>query len=250
MLYAIDKDNCRIKASPKQKAHCPDCEEMLRAKCGKIIIWHWSHLPGKSCSYWKEKETQWHLQWKSLVNADSCEIKIGNHRADIVGDDNIVLELQHSSISPEEIESRESCYKNMVWIFNAVPFESNLLLRKNGEREYDRESYDEISQGLISLARSKYITFRWKHPRKSIWHAKKPIYFDFGFWLLKINTIHQDIPCGGWGKPVLKSTFIKRYLSSTIRQDVFNKIVSVEHSLGFEKHQTTFPFHVNKGEES
>ena len=42
MIWA-NKNNERIKATPKDKANCPICNEEVIAKCGSIKIWHWSH---------------------------------------------------------------------------------------------------------------------------------------------------------------------------------------------------------------
>lgn len=54
-----------------------------------------------------------------------------------------------------------------------------------------------------------YVTFRWKHPRKSLAFCSKPVFLDLGNdELLRIGRIHADAPCGGWGHIVPKSTFV------------------------------------------
>ena len=78
-----------------------------------------------------------------------------NHRADIVGPDNRVLELQHSAINPKQIREREQFYDRMVWLFDVRDAESRIIQRRNG-------------------------IFSWKHARKSVLTCKKPVFLDLG----------------------------------------------------------------------
>ena len=112
MLYAIDANETRIRAEPKLGGRCPICRNELVARCGRINIWHWSHKKRLDCDPWFEPETQWHLAWKELVVPDKIEVVIKPHRADILAMKGVVIELQHSAISPDEIIERERFYKN------------------------------------------------------------------------------------------------------------------------------------------
>lgn len=211
MLYALDSDGDKLEASPGAKGVCPECEREVIPKCGDITIWHWAHKKADSCSF-GEGETEWHLHWKKLVVPAACEVKIGSHRADIVGNDGIVIELQSSPIDTYQIQDRERTYKNMVWLFEAVDFKQNLDLRN----------------------RDGYYTFRWKWPRKSQAYCKAPLYWDFGFFgkgsrattieqheagpspvveMLRVKKLSGDTPCGGYGTALTKKGFIWKYLS-------------------------------------
>jgi competence protein CoiA len=72
---------------------CPACGETVTAKCGAIVTHHWSHPPDSQCDPWAEKIGHWHLGWQNLIEAVSVEVVVGPHRADIMGNDDVVVEL-------------------------------------------------------------------------------------------------------------------------------------------------------------
>ena len=175
MLWA-KRETGRVVAKPGERASCPACDGAVLAKCGLINIWHWAHEADADCDPWHEHETPWHYGWKQRFPPETQEVVVGPHRADVKLPSGLVIEFQSSSISPLEIYQRENFYGNMVWIVDAANF--NLNLR---EKDYGH-------------------SFRWKHPRKSWWGARKPIYFDFGAdQVFRVKRVYPDIPCGGYG---------------------------------------------------
>jgi competence CoiA-like predicted nuclease len=92
------------------------------SKCGSINIWHWAHVTTVDCDAWGEPESEWHLNWKRGLPLDWIEVVMEDddckHRADIRLPTGLVIELQHSPISVEEIQKREAFYQNMIWIFD------------------------------------------------------------------------------------------------------------------------------------
>lgn len=220
MIWAI-KDSKRIKSSPKLKASCPICGEEVLAKCGSIKIWHWAHKSNFECDKWGEHETEWHINWKNefpreqqeiIIKkciSDYCNNKKYNHNhideynhGDCVDCEFIkhiadiktkylVIELQNSIISPEEIIEKELFYGNMIWVLNGDKFGNGLCLRRKGE----------------------IFTFRWKHPPKSWWNATKPLFIDFcdGKTMFELKKVYNSIPCGGWGRLLSKQEFLKRF---------------------------------------
>jgi hypothetical protein len=197
MLYAISLEGKKIAAYPNAKAFCPECLESVIAKCGEINIWHWAHEIKGDCDIWGEHETPWHLRWKSLFPMENVEVLIekdgAKHRADIFTNTGIVIELQHSSISPDEIREREIFYGKMFWLFDVTePVEKELL-------DFRRKP--------------NCISFRWKHPRKHIAFTNKPTFLDFGskvlFQLQKMYI--ESPPCGGYGSYMNTANFIKTY---------------------------------------
>jgi hypothetical protein len=161
MLLGNSTTGERIYATPQARAACPSCGGQLIAKCGEININHWAHVSGHDCDLWAENEGPWHLSWKEYAPKDCCEIIIvkdgKTHRADIMID-GLVIELQHSSISPALIREREQFYGDMVWLFDASKFERRFWIRDKGD----------------------YYTFKWSHLRKSLLSVTKPIFFDLG----------------------------------------------------------------------
>lgn len=253
MKWAL-KDNERILATPKQKAVCPICNEEVIAKCGNINVWHWAHKNLQDCDEWYEPESIWHINWKNEFPRECQEVVVGNHRADIklnkkyiIGtfayDSDIVIELQNSTISSQDISKRERYYGNMIWLLNGETLAKNMELRGSGD----------------------YMTFRWKYPPKSWWIANKDIYIDLGnyvdfsrksaekfikerytvsskYWdhlkktqgkiiekeinkiikklkesailynnkIFHLRKIYPNIPCGGWGYILTKEKFLEK----------------------------------------
>lgn len=192
MLFAADiKTREKTQAFPGGRANCPGCGATVIAKCGEINVWHWAHEVVDDCDPWSEGESVWHAMWKSFAGKDRVEIKFGPHRADIVGTSGIVIELQHSSLSPEVVREREGFYKDMVWLCDAREFTENLCLRDRGD----------------------YYSFRWKWPRKWMFSITKPLFLDFGDGdLLLAKKIYNEVPCGGWGTLCSREQFVNRYL--------------------------------------
>jgi competence protein CoiA len=193
MLYAMTDNGRKIQATPGATARCPECDQPVLAKCGVINIWHWAHVSTTNCDLWGEPESAWHLEWKSHWPASQVEVVMTDgkirHRADVVTLAGVVIELQHSAISPADIQARERFYKRMIWVFDAKePFDTNRLELRNKGSHY---------------------TFRWKQPRKHLAICTQPIALDIGdgdlFWIKKI---HTEAPCGGWGVTSPIASFI------------------------------------------
>jgi len=155
MIYAIDNEK-RITPSPKKIAKCPICNSEVRAKCGKINVWHWSHLNKEDCDDWYEPESEWHKKWKEEFPMECQEFTMGKHRADIRTKNRWIIELQNSRISSEKIIEREIYYRRMIWLLNGGTLLKGIRIKQN----------------------KKTITFRWKNPSKTWWASKKEIYVD------------------------------------------------------------------------
>jgi hypothetical protein len=126
------------------------------------MVHHWAHQADSDCDPWFEPETEWHRDWKALFPKECTEVVIGEHRADICIPNRGVIELQNSSISPLDIEARETHYgKRMIWIINGKPFR---------ERFFVLERY----------AKSQSYKFRWKLCPSSWLAAQRPRYIDLG----------------------------------------------------------------------
>ena len=123
-------DNDRVEAFPGGRGLCPICGSEMIPKCGPRVMHHWAHHRPKDCDPWWENETPWHREWKNLFpiecrevshTADDGEI----HRADIKTPTGIVIEVQHSSMTDAERQSREDFYGNLVWVTDGSPFRKN-----------------------------------------------------------------------------------------------------------------------------
>ena len=115
------------------------------------------------CDVFKEPETKWHFDWKDNFPKEIQEVIVKNHRADIRTKEGLVIELQNSSISSQQIRERENFYSNMIWILNGNTIAKNLKIGiKLREFNY------------------KIRIFNWKWFHKSWLSAKKPIFVDMG----------------------------------------------------------------------
>jgi hypothetical protein len=97
------------------------------------VTWHWAHQAALDCDPWFEPETEWHRSWKALASDERVEVVMGDHRADIVSREGTVVELQHSSISVEDIRARESYYRRMVWLIDGSAFAENFRVTLDGD---------------------------------------------------------------------------------------------------------------------
>lgn len=170
-------------------ANCPLCLLPVRAKCGPIVTWHWAHVGRDDCVPWAERDTAWHQDWQALVPEFRREVIFDGHRADIVTNDKTIVELQHSTISVDDIHARETFYGRMIWIFDI-------------ERAYNEGRFD-------VRRRDGYVSFRWKHPRKTIGACQQTVYLDLGdSRLLRLKKLHLAAPCGGRGHLVRKADLV------------------------------------------
>lgn len=125
MLIA-EINGIRCKATKGAKGICPYCKSEVIAKCGEQKIAHWAHKSCKVCDSWHDKETEWHLMWKSyfpekwqeIIKYD--QVTGEKHIADVCTENGFVLEFQHSAIKLEEQQSREEFYKNMNWVVDGT----------------------------------------------------------------------------------------------------------------------------------
>jgi len=104
-----------------------------------------------------------------------------------------VLEFQHSPLEVSEIIEREAYWKRLVWVFDAREWFKNFDLRFRAEK----------------------ITFRWKHPRRSLFAAQCPVYLDTGIELFEILFLGRKVPCGGTGRFIPYRYFIEEMQRSS-----------------------------------
>lgn len=176
---------------PKGRGLCPCCGSLLIAKCGKIVTHHWAHESKDDCDTWSEPIGPWHLWWQELVRPEAVEVVRGSHRADIVGNDGSVVELQHSSISAEDIKAREAFYGEMVWLFDAT---GRFASCGQGDRAF------------FSLGKTKHLEL-----------CKKPVFLDFGFDVLQVEQFTDAVTMlSGFGIPRSRNWFADRFLSDVL----------------------------------
>ncbi len=218
-------DGQKLSPFPKAKGVCDICGSDTIAKCGEKVMWHWAHKSNRECDPWWENETEWHRNWKAEFPeefrevAHQCEVTGEKHRADIKADNGIILEIQNSPISLEELRSREDFYKNLVWIVNGEKFKSRfrifntylpnpecvefddiVFMPTNNEnsckmfwrKSENSEAVKEPGRSMVLIHPSREIQqeieesyighhpFDWKRPHIVWLKAKCPVFIDFG----------------------------------------------------------------------
>lgn len=123
----------RRRPEPGLKGDCQFCGQVMVAKCGEVILWHWAHKGRKQCDPWWENEGEWHRAWKALFPSECHEqVRFDStgekHIADVLLPSGLVIELQHSPMPLEEMRSREAFYDRMVWIVDAKPFKNHISM--------------------------------------------------------------------------------------------------------------------------
>lgn len=123
----------RSEARTGARGTCPDCGAAMLAKCGTRVVHHWAHVSRRNCDPWWENETNWHREWKSKFPEECREVSHTApdgeiHRADIKTPTGIVIEVQHSTMTDQERESRESFYQNLIWILDGRSFQKSFHL--------------------------------------------------------------------------------------------------------------------------
>ena len=139
MLYGYDEDGNKIEATEGCVAYDappsdPDRVKLV-PKTGLIKINHFAYPPSYNRNdRWKKEMSLFHKTWQDLFDKEYREFIFKDrnkiiHRADVFTEDNIVLEIQNSTISLREIGKRESFYwygaenvSRLIWIFNVKNF--------------------------------------------------------------------------------------------------------------------------------
>ena len=152
MKYAL-RNNERITAKPNLIAKCICCGEEVRPYCGKVITHHWKHIKADRCDSWQENETKWHREWKNKFEKKNQEVIRYNsengekHIADIhFHNINLTIEFQHSPIKIDEIKSRESFYKKLIWVIDLTPYKKNVSFNSNIYEAFRKFSNDLIDK--------------------------------------------------------------------------------------------------------
>jgi competence protein CoiA len=175
MQYAL-VNGIRHEPEPKLRGTCPNCDAEVVAKCGQQRVWHWAHLGKLECDHWWEPETEWHRAWKALFPKDWHEVVHvapdgERHIADLKSRDGLVVEFQHSPITPSERLSRESFYQKMVWVADGTRYLRDVA---NFHQSMECASVVRDSPMYLRPARQDAALFRRWIP------IKCPVFIDFG----------------------------------------------------------------------
>ena len=241
MKWALGEDGQRILATWGARAEEPGSHWPVIAKCGHTgRRHHWARRPGGVPDAWSEPETPWHRDWKERLVPDNHQEYTfkggpsGYHRADAIGKGGIVVEFQHSSISPQHICDREEFYlanaASMIWVVDAQNFNLRWNDDKDGtevpslptvlkrgrqktavaERDFDPEQWFDQQMRQWNTPELKGLTlFRWLHPHQTWFSALCQTFWDTGSDLIEVLHIYDELPCLVWGRRLSYESFYK-----------------------------------------
>jgi hypothetical protein len=223
----------RSYATPGVWGKCPYCGGDVHAKRGRTNVWYWAHV-ARNCDPWSEPMTAWRLYWQSCFPAGMCEVTVGPHRADVRVPGG-VIEFRHNSLSADEIREREDFYGSMVWVVDAVePYRSDRLnLRRKFKPRIDPRSEADWRRYFVpdgepvmldgclyqprkwdeSVYEPRYRSFRWKQPKRSVLHCRRPVLLSLGNG--------RDAAASGYPDVVLAAT-----LGAELRPDMHTRILA------------------------
>jgi competence protein CoiA len=202
-----EAEGLRREANPGLSGKCRVCGAPTIAKCGSVRVWHWAHQSDRTCDHWWEPETKWHRDWKNRFPEHWQEIiqtaaDGERHVADVKTAIGLVIEFQHSSIKPNERESREQFHENMVWVVHAW-------------RAKDLSQLQASIGGQLTVL-PNFQTFVVRPSKSALFrnwgNSRVPVYFDFGinFPLWRLNSLIRNERA--YLSPVSRSLFVDVHL--------------------------------------
>lgn len=133
MLSALDEKGRLVslldEISEKQTFTCPACHSPVRLRHGQIMRPHFAHVSLKNCDFYSENESDEHLQLKAalyqaLSQSENVTVEAVlpelHQVADVLVNDNLVLEVQCSRLSEKRLRERTTSYHkagfNVLWL--------------------------------------------------------------------------------------------------------------------------------------
>ena len=111
---------------------CPCCKDKVQLVTGDPTkrSAFFRHYPNKACDYQQYKDSAnnksgWHKHWQTRFSSECREVYISSgerhYIADVVLNDNLIVEFQHGEIKPENFYKRSvfylKCGYMLVWLF-------------------------------------------------------------------------------------------------------------------------------------
>ncbi len=150
MFIGLDEENNRVTAEEATKDtayHCPVCGEPFELRKGNIRMHHFAHWKNHTCTdTWSSDMSDWHLGWQARFPKECLEVVVEKdgikHRADVlIEEQKLVIEFQHSNLTPEEFKERNDFYTecgyHVVWLFDmSEDFKNNHFILESEGRYY------------------------------------------------------------------------------------------------------------------
>lgn len=128
MFVARDTEGTLIWADEANKQtdyFCPVCSGKLILRAGEVNAHHFAHEAGACPDHWHYDMSDWHKTMQEQFPIECREVVMKHngetHRADVFKD-GVVVEFQHSPITPQEFRERNTFYNalgyKVAWVFD------------------------------------------------------------------------------------------------------------------------------------
>ena len=174
MLSALDENGRLISlldGIPKKQAFtCPACQMPVRLKNGSIMRPHFAHVSLENCDFYSENESDEHLGLKaalyqSLSQTEKVTVEAVlpdlHQVADLLVNDNLILEVQCSRLSEKRLKQRTAAYHQagfkVLWLLGEKLWLGRRLTPLHRHFLYFSQNMGfhlwelDIKQGLIRL---------------------------------------------------------------------------------------------------
>ncbi len=200
---------------------CPWTQHPVKAHVG-LLRQYWAYVgehPILPHGY--EPESEWHLTWKAPIQDQYCEVIFGNnneHRADILGSNDTVIEIQRSVIDIRESRERVEFYqretgKRVIWVVDIQEFWRKRLFL-DGRPD---------SRGTYKI--------KWKPKRTWLWdlagNTKTNLFLEFN--QSSDRLLHAWVHNKSMmAKFITKAEFFERYMQHVAKPEYYDTESAVE----------------------
>jgi hypothetical protein len=200
----------------KNHVTCRTCGSSMIAKRGEINAHHYAHDKSE-CSVKRDSDgkTSWHLLFQNIAKSEHLEriIKKDNttHIADIIDTNGVVIEIQHSQLSHNNISDRETFYGSMIWVLDGTTKVDRMTLCVN--------KYLETTDGKYTVI---------KTTKKSWSLFTKKTYIDCGDNEYMLEVLQRF--GGGFYlcKNIKYDLFLKTYYNQILKNDVNDTVRTIK----------------------
>jgi hypothetical protein len=191
---------------------CPWTNHPVKAHVG-LIRQYWAYDGGSpNFDRGYEPESEWHISWKAPISDEYCEVIFGQnneHRADILGSNDTVIEIQRSVIDIRDSRERVQFYKSetnkrVVWVVDIQEFWRKRFFLEGKPDE----------SGTFKV--------KWKPKRSWLWDLAATtdtnLYLEFNQNNNKLlhAWVHQGVM---YAKYFKKVTFFDKYMSAVAKPE-------------------------------
>ena len=127
-----------------------------------------------SVKYQTKKDCLWYRNWIEQFPIGCQNQVVNNKKVDIKTPNNLVIQFQHSNITPERQKDIETMYKDMLWVVDGTRLKTEYSRFEKGIKEYSKELF-KFKGNFRLLAISSYD----KVLPKNWINCSFPVVFDF-----------------------------------------------------------------------